>query len=372
MKRWLRHGRWPVWMVQIHYFAIASFFFLLISGMALYWPPVHTFLIPYLPYIFYLHILFGILFGIAILLPIVTRFPYKKRIRRLDWLIPMLIGSSIVFTGIVIWQIGIFAASWGSVAFRWHGWMSALLFAWVLIHLIYKWISYQPNSDGWNSKLDPSRRRFLRWVGTGVAGTAVLMFLDPYRWWGQVISSSHHPIREGTPSDFVAYYTVTGNYPTVDLHHYHLIVDGLVEKPRILTWRDVETLHSLEESANFHCVTGWTVPDIKWKGIHIKTLVDLVAPRANANYVHFYSLDGVYSESLSLQEALDSTVLLAFQLDGQPLLAQQGFPLRLVVPKMYGYKSIKWVNRVVFSDQPIIGYWEARGYPNEAYIGSGI
>ena len=370
--RWLRHGKWPKWMVHLHYFAIASFILLLISGMALYWPPVHTILIPYLPYLYYFHIVLGILFGVAILVPIVSRFSYKKRIRRLDWLMPMLLGSSIVFTGIIIWQVGIFAASWGSVAFRWHGSMSAVLLVWVLIHFVYKWVSYQPNSDGWNPKLVPSRRGFLRWVWTGVAGTVVLMILDPYRWWGEVISSSRHPMGEGTPSDFAAYYTVTGNYPSVDLSHYRLVVDGLVQRPRILTWRDVETLHSLEESANFHCVTGWTVPDVKWRGIHIKTLVDMVAPRANVNYVHFYSLDGVYSESLSLQEALDPTVLLAFELDGKPLLTQQGFPMRLVVPKMYGYKSIKWVNRVVFSNQPITGYWEARGYPNEAYIGSGI
>lgn len=85
-------------------------------------------------------------------------------------------------------------------------------------------------------------------------------------------------------------------------------------------------------------------------------------------YVNFYSFDGVYTESLKLSEALDPSVLLAYEMDGQPLEQAQGAPLRLIVPKMYGYKSIKWLNRVEFSDTPITGYWEHYGYPAEAYI----
>ena len=107
-----------------------------------------------------------------------------------------------------------------------------------------------------------------------------------------------------------------------------------------------------------------------WDGLSIKALATLVQPLSQAKYVHFYSADGVYTESLSLAEAYDPTVLLAYGMQGQPLLTRQGYPIRLVVPKMYGYKSIKWVNRVTFSDQPLVGYWEQRGYPNEAFLGS--
>jgi DMSO/TMAO reductase YedYZ molybdopterin-dependent catalytic subunit len=116
----------------------------------------------------------------------------------------------------------------------------------------------------------------------------------------------------------------------------------------------------------------FSVPNVQWKGVHLKSLIHLVKPSPQASYVHFYLFDGVYTESLSLSEALHPTVMLAYQLNGKPLSTKQGFPLRLVVPTMYGYKSIKWVNRVEFSDKPLVGYWEARGYSTEAYLGKGM
>ena len=105
---------------------------------------------------------------------------------------------------------------------------------------------------------------------------------------------------------------------------------------------------------------------MEWEGIHIRELVSLVKPTSAASFITLYSPDGVYTESLSLKEAMESDVLLAYKLDNQQLRVEQGFPLRLVVPKMYGYKSIKWVNGVEFASTRIQGFWEQRGYPAEA------
>lgn len=373
MKRWFNHGKWPQWMVQLHYYTIVSFLLLLLSGVALFWPAVHAPLIRYLPIIYYAHIVLGIIFAVTLLIPVVARWPLGKLIRRLDWLFPLVFGSGIVITGMLIWQVNWFPTTWRSVAFHWHGWMSYVLTAWLLIHATYKALSYRPADEGVNARVDPSRRRFLQWVGSGLVGTAVLVILDPVA----ILKTLLQPggargTTGGTGSDFAAYYTVTNGYPTADLSNYRLSVDGLVNHPVTLSWGEVIALETTQEQVDFHCVTGWSVANVKWKGVHLTSILDLVKASSTARFVNFYSFDGAYTESLSLTEALDPTVMLAYELNGQPLSTQQGFPLRLVVPKMYGYKSIKWVNRVEFSDHPLVGYWEARGYSSAAYLGRGI
>ena len=373
VKRWFAHGKWPKWMVQLHYYTIGSFILLLISGIALFWPPVHATLIRYLPIIYYVHIVFGIIFGLTLLIPIVTRLPLGKLIRRLDWLLPLVFGSGIVLTGMLVWQVSWFPTTWRSVAFQWHGWMSYVLATWLLVHAVYKALSYRPADDGMNARVDPSRRQFLQWVGSGIAGTAVLVILDPVAILKTVLQPRNSIASGGgTTSDFAAYYTVTNGYPSADLSTYHLTIDGLVSQPVTLSWAEFTALEAAQEEVDFHCVTGWSVPNVKWQGVHMQALLNLAKPSSATRYVNFYSFDGAYTESLPLAEALDPTVLLAYRLNGQPLSTQQGFPVRLVVPKMYGYKSIKWVNRVEFSDKPLVGYWEARGYASEAYIGHGI
>lgn len=373
MTSWFKHGKWPKWMVQLHYYTIISFVLLMVTGVALFLPAVHTVLIPYLAIIYYGHIVLGIVFGVTLLIPMMARLPLGKLIRRFDWLFPLVFGTVIVITGIFIWQVTLFPTTWRSLAFRWHGWMSYALSAWLVIHATYKAIGYRPDSDGWNARVDPTRRQFLRWLGTGILGTAVMTMVDPAGLLSRALNSGKGAKgSDGTASDFAAFYTVTGGYPSADLSTYQLRVDGLVAKPSTLKWSDVLALQHLREQTEFHCVTGWSVPNVQWNGVHLKSLINLVKPSPQVKYVHFYSFDGIYTESLSLSDAIDPTVLLAYQLNGQPLSTKQGYPLRLVVPKMYGYKSIKWVNRVEFSDKPLIGYWEARGYPNEAYLGSGI
>ena len=203
----------------------------------------------------------------------------------------------------------------------------------------------------------------------------VLTLIDPLpalsRWFqARGASSGGGDKLVGTAGEapFAAYYTVTGDYPQVQLSTYQLRVEGAVAHPLTLSWRELQAVPRYHETANFQCVTGWSVPNVRWNGVHISELVKRVKPQESVKFVHFYSFDGAYSECLQLSEALDPTVLLADSLDGQPLPVPQGHPLRLVVPKMYGYKSIKWVNRIEFSATPITGYWEERGYSTEAYF----
>ncbi|QSO50425.1 molybdopterin-dependent oxidoreductase [Alicyclobacillus curvatus] len=370
MMQWFKHGKWPHWMVRVHYYSIASFIFLLLSGIALFWQPVHTILIPYLPVLYQLHIAFGLIFAVTLLVPFAAKLPIGKLLRRLDWLFPLTLGASIVLTGIFLWKVTWFPTTWRSLAFRWHGWISYVLGGWLIIHAIYKAVGYRPAKEGINGYIDPERRRFLKWLGYGVVGTVVLTVVDPARLWNGLTS----PGASSTPTTgaFAEYYTVVNGYPKETLSSYKLQIDGLVGNPTTLDWTRLQQLAAVSQKEDFHCVTGWSVAGVEWTGVHLSSLASLVSPTSAVKYVHFYSFDGVYTESLSLTEAMDKSVMLAYKLNGAPLSTPQGYPVRLVVPKMYGYKSIKWVNRVEFSDKPLTGYWEDRGYPNEAYIGSSI
>ncbi|HZS93718.1 MAG TPA: molybdopterin-dependent oxidoreductase [Chloroflexota bacterium] len=164
-------------------------------------------------------------------------------------------------------------------------------------------------------------------------------------------------------------YTVTYGYPAFNAHKYRLTVDGMVRNPFMMTVDDIIRHPSVTERRFYQCVTGWTVPNATWTGIRLSDLLDRAGPHPNAHAVKFYSFDGVYTESLTMPQARHPDVLLAYKLDHKPLAQSQGAPLRLVVPGMYGYKFIKWVNRVELISQPIDGYWEQNGYDRDAYIG---
>ena len=122
---------------------------------------------------------------------------------------------------------------------------------------------------------------------------------------------------------------------------------------------------------DYQCVTGWKVYHVHWQGVSLKTLARIAGARPAARFINFYSADGVYSESLRLPgQAFQPDVMLGYHLNGRPLVREQGAPLRLVVPEMYGYKYAKWINRVEFSDRQEIGYWEQNGYTVDAYLGT--
>ncbi|WP_304459670.1 molybdopterin-dependent oxidoreductase, partial [Alicyclobacillus sendaiensis] len=301
--------------------------------------------------------------------------PKGRRLSKWDWTLPILFGAPIVVTGVMLWWVQVFPSSMRSRAFHWHGWLTAVLGTWILIHAFLKVSGIRPKSRLLYERVDWERRRFLVSLATGALGALFVTSVDPAAW----LRALRGPSKVGPASPinapqgvqiFPAYYTVVNGYPEIDATSYRLVVDGDVEHPRSFTYAELKSLAAVHETQNFQCVTGWSVPNVRWKGVHLSQLAMWVKPRSNVQYVHFYSGDGVYTECLRLQEAFDPTVLLAYEMDGAPLLREQGFPLRLVVPKMYGYKSIKWVVRVSFSATPITGYWEHFGYPSEAYFGS--
>jgi len=151
-----------------------------------------------------------------------------------------------------------------------------------------------------------------------------------------------------------------GDVPVFDPHTWDLSVEGEVERTLRLAWRDVSALPRVTRTADLHGATGWSARGLRWEGVPLSAIVEACAPRERARFLIARDRDG-YCASLPL-EALDpQAVLLATALDGVPLSAAHGAPLRLVVPERYAWKSVKWLRRLEFLAQDEPGFWERRG-----------
>lgn len=155
--------------------------------------------------------------------------------------------------------------------------------------------------------------------------------------------------------------------PKIRLDTYILTIDGEVANPVKLSWEDFLALPSVVSISDFHCVEGWSVLGCKWTGVRISEIEQLVKPLALANSVTFECADS-YKTSLYRGELVNEDVLLAYKLNGQPLEEGLGFPVRLVVPDKYAYKSALWVLHLRFTRNKELGFWERRGYSDSADV----
>lgn len=162
-------------------------------------------------------------------------------------------------------------------------------------------------------------------------------------------------------------YTITSGYPAAPAD-YRLRVEGLVQRPLSLSVSDLESLPATRLMRNFQCVTGWEVPDVHWVGVRLVDLAEMAKAHPAASAFEFTSFDGAYTESLTLEQARESGAIAAYSMLGAPVTREHGGPVRLYVPGMFGYKSIKWLSRIELVAHPQPGYWEQNGYPVDAWI----
>ncbi|MEC3895607.1 MULTISPECIES: molybdopterin-dependent oxidoreductase [Nocardiopsis] len=131
------------------------------------------------------------------------------------------------------------------------------------------------------------------------------------------------------------------------------------------SWEEFSALPSVEEVRDFHCVLRFTVPDVRWTGVRASDLVRWAPPSPETTHVMAWGEYG-YSANLRIDDFLSDGVLLATHRDGEPLSPEHGYPLRLVVPQLYGWKSVKWLRSVEYMVGDRRGFWEERGYHNRA------
>lgn len=146
---------------------------------------------------------------------------------------------------------------------------------------------------------------------------------------------------------------------------YTLKIHGLVEHPTALTFSELLEQPQVETELDVHCVTGWSMLDAGWKGVSMRHLAELAGVKDDATHVILEAAKG-YTANLPLDEFLDESNLVAHRHEGKPLAQPHGAPVRAVVPKLYFWKSAKWLTGIRFTDRDIPGYWEIRGYHNHA------
>ena len=223
-----------------------------------------------------------------------------------------------------------------------------------------------------DSDLRPYGRR--AFLGVVAVGLSSLAWGD---WaWSRVSSllqpvASRVPGADALPSPTGGWriYNVNPPMPTFDRASWRLRIEGLVERPLELSFDELRALPRAEQVSDFHCVTGWSVEDVRWAGIRFRDLVAAARPLPSARAVAFVSAERPYVDTLTLAQAFLPDAMLAYEMDGQPLAREHGAPARVVIPEMYGYKNVKWVERIVLGEEAFDGYWEQRGYDRDAWVG---
>lgn len=152
-----------------------------------------------------------------------------------------------------------------------------------------------------------------------------------------------------------------GSVPRVDPASWRLRMWGLVREERELTWKEFGQLPTQRRLCDVHCVTRWSKLNTLWEGVPFREIVAWVKPEPEARFVMQHSYGG-YTTNMALEQLLDDDVLLAFNYDDQPLEAEHGGPLRMLVPKFYFWKSAKWLRGLEFMAEDKAGFWETYGY----------
>ena len=156
-----------------------------------------------------------------------------------------------------------------------------------------------------------------------------------------------------------------GSTPKTNLATWDLRVFGLVGAPFTLTWDQFKALPRKSITVDIHCVTRWSKLDTTWEGVSIQAILELAQLQPATTHVIAHGEQG-YTTNMPLSVLDDDDVLLADTFGGEPLELDHGYPLRLLVPKRYFWKSAKWVRGLEFLDHDVAGFWERYGYHNDA------
>jgi len=161
--------------------------------------------------------------------------------------------------------------------------------------------------------------------------------------------------------------TTVESPPVMNPASFRLRVDGLVIAAASLTYDDVLAMRPVSRVVRLNCVDGWSFLAL-WTGVRLTDLLAMAQPRAGAKTVIFHALGGTYSSALPLEYVIKKDLILAYKDNELTLTPARGFPFKLIAEDKLGYKWVQWVERVEVSDKAYLGYWETRGFPNDADV----
>ncbi|UUZ83492.1 molybdopterin-dependent oxidoreductase [Paenibacillus sp. P26] len=400
-KDWLAGVGYGKKLKRLHAWNAWSLVLLTLSGVLLFVPPLRAVLGEGRVWLKQAHIWIGlgsILVALLYLPPLPRHWKQLKekgsQRANLGWVLLLLAGW--IVSGLILWQFRTLPPVWSNGAPLVHD-----LFTWVGVpYAVYhsisrdRWVKASKRREAgptsWKTQPAPSRTKHESVEERSAAQTVIdrlkrspisratflrLLFgvllvfgVGPafYRWLKSVsdtggeelarlsaedgnrmepppvpLPESNPPVGGGGQGQF-RIYTVT-EIPSFSSDNWKFAVSGLVEKEQAWNWQQFNELKRKVQVSDFHCVTGWSVYKVTWEGIPLAALLDLVQVKPQAKYVKFYSGDGVYTDALSLEQARIEDVMVAVLMDGKPIPQRLGGPVRLIVPKMYAYKSVKWL-----------------------------
>lgn len=406
MKEWLSQIRkgYGRKLISIHAWNGWMVLFLSLSGLILmsgYWRQI---LGVARGWVKWMHLGVGLALLVPVLLYLLLAAKHWKQLKdrplqKLNVMVILILLGGWLLSGIILWQLKLAGPTWTNNALIVHDLLTWLGLPYIIYHSITrtKWLK-EPgrrtvvlNSSRRvveTNSID-GRRSFLKW--TVALGLAAILGPSFVKWMGRSLGSgssstedyvqknanrllpapsplpaSSPPKGGGAVGEFRVY-TVTP-IPAFDNTNWSFTLDGLVERKLEWNWEEFVKLGRSVQVSDFHCVTGWSVYKNTWEGIPLKTLLSIAGANSNAAYVKFYSGDGTYTDSLTIDQAHLDDVMVAVMHDGRPIPNELGGPVRLVVPQMYAYKSVKWLNRIELIEEEHVGYWEVRGYDKDAWV----
>lgn len=152
-----------------------------------------------------------------------------------------------------------------------------------------------------------------------------------------------------------------GDVPKFDPQTWDFQITGLVDRPVWLSWDEFTRLPMNEVTADMHCVTRWSRFDVRWEGVPFAEVMKLAGAKPEAKYVMAHA-EHDFTSNVPLEDLMRPTTLFALKHNGEPLPADHGYPVRLVVPHLYAWKSVKWVRGIELMERDAPGFWEENGY----------
>lgn len=396
--------KWNAWVILA----------LAVTGIVLELPFLRRYIAPFKVELKYFHIYLGYLsiFLLLLYLPLLRKHMNQiwKKTNQFSnlWIILFLIlGWSV--SGVILAFYRYLPDVWSSTALVFHDLFTFIGVPYAAYHAISRsrWLK-RIEREEWNAAKQAvkqaghqpvaaqtnrtySRRKFIRIGAGGLLAAAVIPFF--YSWIASLAGFSgesgvskapkkkmagNHmvPPPEPAPASLppkggggvgtFRMYTVT-KVPSFTNQTWSFKIDGLVNHPMNIDWKTFLKMPRKVQVSDFHCVTGWSVYHVTWEGVSLSHLLKKPGIQQSAKNLKFYSGDGVYTDTLTIKQAHMNDVMVAVLRDGQPIPQDYGGPARLIVPKMYGYKSVKWLNRIELIDQDYTGFWEKRGYQKDAW-----
>jgi len=231
-----------------------------------------------------------------------------------------------------------------------------------------------------------NRREFLKRVGIGAIGLGfgVSIFDGIYEFAGAATEEEKHALlmkgtvnfmgftaKEITPNDEFYITTYSDTVPNIAPERFSLRIEGLVDKPYTLTLKELEQMKDKSEFVTLECIGnpigGDSISNALWDGVTLKKIIERAVPRKGIIKTAFFAEDG-YSDSIPYPLSLTEDVFLAYGMNGKPLPKEHGYPLRAIVPGIYGMKHVKWLSKIELVNYDFKGYWEQRGWSDEAII----